>query len=786
MGAMARARYLAAIVLIALSASSIPAQAGHESSFYPSYYPQEIRVEFVDPAAAAELLQRASIHAFIGGDLFLGRAVPSNLSAVESLGSYVVITFNAARGGVQDREQRCTLAKRLTARLARDRDKFVFHPYPVTPYHADYLEHADLADAATRSAENDRGDDGDPGRLKITVVAQGQFAESLVKAEARPVGSAWEAQVATVDIAELLTSHGTGLDGLGGPPWLKDGWFHAYLLLADRVTDRSARERIEQLYHRLVSGDYGRAEEKVTLGRALVTELRQGCERVVVGYTTRRFYVNAEYSQGIENVGYDSHLGLTSAIFVRTAKLKDFPWNGQLRIGVAQEPTTAWNPVGGFQDAFGRVLWAAVGDPALLSGPHSRSWIPNRVTFRLLQDESWVGRLRRFLQTLSGGVPGKIEVPADAVLPASGSGRLNKVGPGKTADVKGEYRVLASSFHDGTPMTVADALYPFIFAYHWGGDSHMRDFDPSIARATAFMREHLAGIRPLRTDRVVRNLGGDLQLRYDVLVIEVYLDARGLDPQELASVAPPWSTVPWHLMVLMEAAVHGGVGAFSADAPGYSGPPSLDLVRVPQTRERLVQLLDAFERQRYIPEVLNGWSTSDDAQGRWRALRDFYRRYGHMLVTNGPYRLAAWSERGVRLDAFRDLSYPLGVGSFDRYVRPRRAYISRVDVVQGRLKIQADVERGFKFDRNYRIVRERLGSNTAGAIDEVSPVCRYLVVAADGRVVKDAAAVYGSDGVYTADVNGGVDRGEYRILVAIFLNENYENADVKVVPYTKP
>ncbi len=783
---MARARSVAAVVLIAFVASSAPAQAGHESSFYPSYYPQEIRLETVDPGVAAGLLQRASIHAFIGEDLFPGRSVPPNVNAVESLGSYVVLTFNTTLGGIRDRERRCALARRLTARLAGGRDEFVFHPYPVTPYHADYLEHTDLAEVAKHNAVGDRGDDGELSRLEVAIVGQGPLVERLVKAFPRPPRIEWGAQIATVDVADLLTSQSTGLDGFGGPPWLKDGWFHAYLLLADRVRDPGAREQVDRLYHRLVSGGYGRVEEKVTLARALVTQLRQGCERVVVGYTTRRSYINTEYSQGIENVGYDSHLGLPSAIFVRTAKLKDFPWNGQLRVGMAQLPTTAWNPIGGFRDPFGRILWAAVGDPALLPGPHSRSWIPNRVTFQLIQDESWLARLRRFVGTLGGGVPGTIEVPANAVVPAPGSGRLIKVGPGRTAAVKGEYRVLASSFHDGTAMTVADALYPFIFAYHWGSDSHMREFDPLIARATAFMREHLVAIRPLRTDRVVRNLGGDLQLAYDVPVIEVYLDAHGLNPQELASVAPPWSTVPWHLMVLMEAAVGGGVGTFSAEASAVSGLPPLELVRAPQARERLARLLDVFERQRYVPEGLAGWITSEDAQRRWRALRDFYQRHGHLLVTNGPYRLAAWSDRSVQLDAFRDLSYPLGVGSFDRYVRPRRAYITRVDVAHGRLRIHADVERGIKFERNYRIVRERLGSNTSGAIDEVTPVCRYLVVAADGKVVKDATGVYGSEGIYTADLTNGVDRGDYRILVAILLNENYENADVRVVPYTKP
>ena len=38
------------------------------------------------------------------------------------------------------------------------------------------------------------------------------------------------------------------------------------------------------------------------------------------------------------------------------------------------------------------------------------------------------------------------------------------------------------------------------------------------------------------------------------------------------------------------------------------------------------------------------------------------RPHGHFLVTNGPYKLKAWSAESVTLEAFRDLTYPLGVG----------------------------------------------------------------------------------------------------------------------------
>ena len=51
-------------------------------------------------------------------------------------------------------------------------------------------------------------------------------------------------------------------------------------------------------------------------------------------------------------------------MFLRTVKLKDFPWNGWLQLGLDARPSAAWNPIGGFTDEFGRLMWFAVGDPA--------------------------------------------------------------------------------------------------------------------------------------------------------------------------------------------------------------------------------------------------------------------------------------------------------------------------------------------------------------------------------------------------------------------------------------
>ncbi len=512
-------------MLLALGASPPPAGAGHEATFYPSFYPQEIRIETVDATLAAAQLTASTLHAYVDGDPFEGRALPPNVGAVESLGSYLVATVRGA-----DAKQRCRRAERAVGRLDTSAGDFTFHPYPVTPYDADYLQHVDLVERA---------------RARYRAPAARSTAGSGVTG--RVSGSRWppaganpDLALEEVDVRALLGSRTTGLDGWAGPPWIKQGWFRAYLLLAEQVSDPSARRAVEATYARLVGGDYRDLPQRLDLERALVSRLTRGCERVVVGYTVKREAVNTDYSEGIENVGADSLTGLNSAIFVRTAKLKDFPWNGWLRVGIGTQPAAAFNPIAGFTDTAGRLVWAALGDPALLRAPRGAGWIANRVS-----------------STLASRGTNRVTVPPDAMLPEPETGSLRPVGRGTTARVKLVYRVLASVFHDGTRMNVADILYPFMFAYRWGARSSADASagDPVVGASTALMREWLIGLRVSRVETVVREYGEDLTYSYDVPVVEVYLRHGSSDPEEIAAVAPPWSTVPWHVLAFMEEAV---------------------------------------------------------------------------------------------------------------------------------------------------------------------------------------------------------------------------------------
>lgn len=383
----------------------------------------------------------------------------------------------------------------------------------------------------------------------------------------------------------------------------------------------------------------------------------------------------------------------------------------------------------------------------------------------------------------TAAMPGVVRVPPEAVLPEPGTGRFRPVGEGRTAEAKLTYRMLTSAFHDGTPMTVADLLYAYAFAFRWGAPTAEAapSHDPAVEQATALVRGALAGVRVVGVDRTSWGFG-EFRLVREIPVIEVYLDPASGDSQQLAAVAPPWSALPWHVLALMEAAVSRGWAAFSREEADRRGVAWLDLVRDDRLTARLASLVEAWEREGYVPAPLEAFATAEDARKRWAALRAFHARHGHFLVTNGPYRLEEWSSDLAVLKVFRDLSYPLGVGSFDAYAIPRRAYIAAIETVDGGLRIWAEVERVEKFQRTYEVVRVPLERTAGGGQAPEVIESRYVVIDPAGRVRLSGRARF-EEGALVVDLRDRLEPGTYTVLTALYLNENFTSPDIRRVPY---
>jgi hypothetical protein len=369
-------------------------------------------------------------------------------------------------------------------------------------------------------------------------------------------------------------------------------------------------------------------------------------------------------------------------------------------------------------------------------------------------------------------IPAEAAVPADAVIPSAGAGLLRAVGPGYTARAALRYRILASPFHDGTRMDAADILYAYSFAWRWGSGAAA---DPAVAAATALARSRLVGLRVAGTDNRSKTIRlADMTLTRELLIVEIYADVDAADPDGTAAVAPPWSTVPWPVLALMGQAVSRGWAAFSESEARRRGVPWLDLVRDAALKERLAGLVAEFARAGWRPPALEQLVSVDAARGRWTALAAFYRSHGHFLVTNGPYRLSAWSAGGATLEAWRDLSYPLGVGSFDTLPIPRRAFITKAERTREGLRISADVEALHKFSRSWELVREPLPQFAAepNLFGPVTLACRWLVLTDEGEVALAGITPPAADSSFVLPLSGRLRPGNYTVAAAILVNGN--------------
>jgi hypothetical protein len=736
---------------VAALALSTTAKAGDEVSYYPSFYPQEIRIEPLDPATAAiEFVNKAhTLHAYVGTAANFGDEFPAFLKSVVSLRSLIAVSVNPKSTHAQGRDARCRAVSQAAQVLAKQPD-VVPYRYPVTPYHADYLGHADLV--AEIKAEAAGGAQISPLKLRTPWGTQMPLPQGSVDA------LNWDLDIVELPLGELLRQAGVGANIWQAQPWAKEGWFQAYHILRPGIGDAAQAERADSIYQRLTLGEFKDEVDRINYQRTLVATLSESCERAVIGYRLRRELYNDDFSNGIENIASDSQFGLNSPVFVRTIKLKDFPWNGWLRVGIDERATAAWNPIAGFTDTVGRLIWSAVGDDAFLPITYNSNWLRNRAEI-VADDEARKPNHSTF-------------VPADAFMPETGTGKLVAIGKGRGAMGKIIYRVSASPFQDGTEMDTADLLYPFALAYRWAeGERNKATFDPDIAATTQRLRDRLSGVRVLRVEQRVLQLA-DLTFTYHSPIVEVYLNRLSSDDEENALIAPPWSSVPWHVLALAEAAVERNFAAFSQTEAARRGVPWLDLVRDKAQQVKMAALIKEFAKTGYRPAALERLVSIEAATARWQALDKFAAEKGHLLVTNGPYRLESWSPQAVVLGVVRDFTYPVGIGTFDPLAYPPRALITSIERTGDQIMVAADAEIAVKHQRDRHIVRKPMTREIMREIYPIRPAARYVIFGGDGSLATAGNAEWAADGRFAATLPPGLSPNSYKLFTAIFLDGN--------------
>ena len=348
-------------------------QAGHEVSYYPSFYPQEIRLEPLDPQAAAARIpeQDRSAQPLCRRQ----RRASTPRSRASEVG---LIACRLHRGVVSPRRKAATVAAPRSPRRPR-RGRLTGHRRPP------------LSGL----------------RPTMPTISPTPTARSPCRAPAAPPAP-HDVEIEEIPVNDLLRKSGAGAGIWLAPPWTKEGWFQAYRVLRAASATGASAERADALYERRLPGRFKDAAERLDMQRALVAGWR-GCERGIVGYRLRRECLQRRLLQRVENIASDSQPDSTR----RRGPHHEAQGLPLERLAARRHrgaATAAWNPVAGFSDETAGWCGRSWATMPICRSPYNSRWVQNRVEIVPDDDE------RKPKQS--------VLVPADALMPEVGTGKL--------------------------------------------------------------------------------------------------------------------------------------------------------------------------------------------------------------------------------------------------------------------------------------------------------------------------------------------------------------------------
>jgi peptide/nickel transport system substrate-binding protein len=318
------------------------------------------------------------------------------------------------------------------------------------------------------------------------------------------------------------------------------------------------------------------------------------------------------------------------------------PGSDEVRVGhqwVWTERTT-YNPVGGFGDVYSVDVWRNLADPPIWNDPFTGIPQPFRASY----------------EVETAGPDGTLPVPEDAVIWDVESKSWVPVATGTTAVSTVTYdlsRYVGSNWHDGQPITMADAVYSL-------AQSFDRAYDPEKARIETALA---VTARPyLETFKGFRLLGDDQ--------IEVYVDYWHFDDDYIGAYATPADfDMPWEVKAAMDDLVfEQRRAAYSDTAASRFSVPWLSLV-LRQDAGLVDRTLRDLERDEVVPPGVFEFGgrtlvTPEEAIGRYQAAQEWYDDKDHLVISNGPFYLEQFESTAnfAELDAFRDPAYPFKPG----------------------------------------------------------------------------------------------------------------------------
>ena len=406
------------------------------------------------------------------------------------------------------------------------------------------------------------------------------------------------------------------------------------------------------------------------------------------------------------------------------------PGSDDVRVGhqwVWTERTT-YNPIGGLGDVYATDLWRNLADPPIWNDPFTGIPQPFRAEYSVE----------------TAGPEGVMDVPADAVTWDVTSKAWTPVAPGTTAVSKVTFdysKYLESHWHDGQPITIADAVYSIAQGFDLAYDPEKARIETALAVTSRPILETFKGYRLTEDDR-----------------LEVYVDYWHFDENYIGAYASPVSfDMPWELKAAMDELVfEQRRAAYSDTAAGRYSVPWLSLV-LKRDAGLVDRALRDLERDEVVPAGVfdfGGQSlvSPEEAVARYQAAQEWFDDKDHLVISQGPFYLEQFDPPAqfAELLAFRDPSYPFKPGDLYRGEPPTLA----IDDVSADLVVPGE---------DAVISASVTGPGTVGL--------QYLLLdPAVGEVVSSGRGSEAGDGTFEvtipAEVTGSLFPGFYQLFLA--------------------
>lgn len=304
---------------------------------------------------------------------------------------------------------------------------------------------------------------------------------------------------------------------------------------------------------------------------------------------------------------------------------------GRMVFAVPSLLTEPWNPVAGSNWLYDTLMIRGTQDAPVLPDPFTGLYWPQRIDRAEVTVESGTP-VNRTHDWVSLDEADSIPVPEEAWIDwDSEAGRFITAGEEHPDGIEARTRVrvhyeqgyLDRQWHDGTEMSLADVVLPWIMTFA-RADEDSPIFDRS------YLPEFESFSRHFRGWNIVSE---------DPLVIDIYSDQIFPDAENIVAARTP-SVTPWHQLAIGLRAERKGDLAFSSDKADRMDVEWMNMVSGPALRT-LDRHLERLRNTAAIPYegVIAQWVDEEAATERYRALAEWRRDHGHFWIGDGAFYL---------------------------------------------------------------------------------------------------------------------------------------------------